>query len=173
VVFTTVTDAAGGCAFPGLPASDFDATVVEGTLPAGLGQTADPDTELDGRTGLTLTDGETSTERDFGYVGTTSLSGVVFRVNDNDGTRDAGEAGIADTDVVARWAGPDGLIGTNDEVRYRTSTDASGSYEFTDLPAGPVMVSVVSSTLPSGPGGFLLAGLSRRKDDRAEAPGPN
>jgi hypothetical protein len=174
VVSVSVTDSNGRYTFAGLPAGEYRATVDYGTLPPGLAQTYDPDAVLDGTTVLALSDGESHNDVDFGYTGTASLSGMVFRDTDNDGIRDAGESGIGGVGITATWAGPDAVFGTPDDVKYRANADAAGAYGFAGLPAGNVRVAVVTGTIPVGltstTGGnstrvTIPAGGSMRVDD--------
>src|SRR4029079_11379287 len=57
---------------------------------------------------------------------------------------------ISGVTVTLVWAGPDGVLGTADDVTYTTSTDASGHYDFPNLPAGSYTITVDPATLPPG-----------------------
>jgi protocatechuate 3,4-dioxygenase beta subunit len=59
-----------------------------------------------------------------------SISGFVYEDCDNDGVRDAGEKGIAGVEILLSGAAPAG----GGVFAAKTTTDATGKYEFTDLP---------------------------------------
>jgi hypothetical protein len=114
---------------------------------------------------------------DFGYVGAGSLGDTVwFDVNAN-GVQDAGEPGIPGVTVALTWFGPDGLPGTPDDVTLTTTTDASGSYSFTNLPIGSYSVAL-GGGLPAGtrptfdldgtPDNRTVAGLTIGAPDRVD-----
>ena len=45
--------------------------------------------------------------------------------------------------VQLTWLGPDGILGTTDDVVYTDTTDANGAYQFTNLPMGNFEVMVL------------------------------
>jgi len=154
---TTETDSDGYYAFGGLSTANVSYAVVvdasDTDFPTGLSNTYDPDGTLDGRAGTTLTAGSPKDlTRDFGYryAGDYNISGTVFfdAGSTGDGTSDIYDSGT-DTPyanvTVYLWNSSGQLVGT-------TTTDASGYYEFTDLPNGTYVV----STDPKSP---QLAGL--------------
>ena len=55
---------------------------------------------------------------------------------DADGVQDPGEPELDGVLLNAVWAGPDGILGTADDVALSDSTIAGNSYLFTGLPAG-------------------------------------
>ena len=48
------------------------------------------------------------------------------------------------------WAGPDGDLGTGDDVTFTDATDVTGRYMVATLPAGDYRVSIDPATLPAG-----------------------
>jgi fimbrial isopeptide formation D2 family protein/uncharacterized repeat protein (TIGR01451 family) len=147
-ILTTVTDADGGYLFDGLPAGSFEVTVDESTIPGGLAAGFDLDGGEDGSTLVTLADGEDRTDVDFGYTGTGTIGDTVWLDLDGDGRIDRGEPGIPGATVTLTWAGPDGDLGTADDITFTDTTDLNGKYLFEQLPAGPYQVEV--SGLPPG-----------------------
>jgi peptidyl-prolyl cis-trans isomerase A (cyclophilin A) len=70
-------------------------------------------------------------------TGTNSVAGFVYADNDADGTRDAGEAGLADVTVTLLGQDPEG------HPLFRTTTsDATGAYKFEQLPEATYTVNV-------------------------------
>ena len=67
--------------------------------------------------------------------GNSSISGSVYSDRDNDGKKDAGEAGIANVKVVLT-----GTSSIGQKVKIALYTDASGNYKFTGLKAGTYKV---------------------------------
>jgi hypothetical protein len=80
------------------------------------------------------------------------ICGLVFCDRDNDGRRDRCEPGIWGIDVTLTCAGPDGVIGTGDDVVRTEKTGKCGLYCFTDVPPGLCVVSIDEADLPSGKG---------------------
>lgn len=78
------------------------------------------------------------------------LGDRVWLDENSDGIQDAGEAGIANVQVTATWYGPDGLLGTADDLSYSTWTDSNGEYSFVNLPGGNYLVEVDVDTLADG-----------------------
>lgn len=73
----------------------------------------------------------------------------VFDDGDRDGTRDTGEAGVADAPVVVLGAGPDGQLGTSDDVEVAAGqSDTQGAADLT-APEGPHRVVIDLSAMPS------------------------
>jgi fimbrial isopeptide formation D2 family protein/uncharacterized repeat protein (TIGR01451 family) len=89
---------------------------------------------------IPLAAGQQGTAYNFGELppAGTFLAGVVYYDADRDGTRDAGEPGIAVVTVSLTAAGPDGAFGTGDDTTVTTTTDTNGNYLFTGLTAGTV-----------------------------------
>lgn len=142
VIATTMTDANGNYTFPGLPPGNYRVEVDESTLPPGSVSTT-PDTDV------SLDAGE-SADVDIGFTLRASLGDFVWLDLDNDGVQDPGENGIPGVTLTLREAGPDGVLGTADDLIRTTVTDADGMYLFGDLPAGSYRVDVEDATLPAG-----------------------
>ncbi len=138
VIYNTLTDAAGGYQFTGLPAGDFAVSVNPATLPGNLTSTFD----LDGigtpnTTAVSLIPGETRDDADFGYRGDASVGDTVWYDLDADGVVDLDEPGIDGVTVTLLFGGLDGNLATaGDNITYTTTTDASGTYLFEGLPVG-------------------------------------
>ncbi len=144
VTRTTTTDAGGNYLFDQLMAGDY--TITLSNLPGGLAQTADPDGTMDNAAHLTLADGETNLDQDFGYTGTGAIGDTVWNDADGNGSQDPGEQGLAGVTVTLTGdLNNDGIIDT-----LTTVTDGSGNYHFERLPEGPYTVSVDTTTLPPG-----------------------
>ncbi len=77
---------------------------------------------------------------DFGFIGYTVGNTVWWDANNN-GTKDAGEAGIGGVNMA--------LLNSDGSLRATTTTDANGKYYFSGLPAGNYQVAITSS-LTSG-----------------------
>ena len=157
VLPAVTTGANGEYSFTDLPDGTWSITVGSG-LPDGLGTaTFDADDATSSPDGVSIvTDlGVGSAEpavdldQDFGYTGTGRLGDTIWLDLDGGGSVDAGEPGIPGAIVTLTWAGPDGDLGTADDVVYATqTTDADGGYEFENLPAGAFRVDVAN--LPPG-----------------------
>jgi protocatechuate 3,4-dioxygenase beta subunit len=144
---TVTTAADGSYRFAGLPAGSYTVTVDQASvraIDAALGLTSDPDglgAAADGSFAVTLALGTDITSRDFGFA-SSSLAGVVFGDDDNDGAVDAGESGISGVTVT--------LTGTDDlgaTVSRTATTDSSGAYTMSGLRPGSYQLTV---TPPAG-----------------------
>ncbi len=150
--FTTTTDANGGYLFSGLPLGNYRVTVDAADLPAGFTPTFD----LDGTATPHVTLAELTVvapdrlDADFGYAGTGSIGDYVWFDRNNDGVQDAGEPGLPNITLTLIWAGPDGLLGSADDITITTITDANGGYLFDNLPTGDFQVTVNTLGLPTG-----------------------
>jgi uncharacterized repeat protein (TIGR01451 family)/fimbrial isopeptide formation D2 family protein len=146
VLLTTTTTVTGFYAFDDLRPGTY--TVIE-TQPTGYldgrdtAGTLGGDTTLNDRiASITLPPGAASLNNNFGELRPASLSGRVYRDDDNNGSLDTGEPGISGVTIT--------LTGTDDlgnPVTLTTTTDASGVYTFTNLRPGTY---TVSETQPSG-----------------------
>jgi fimbrial isopeptide formation D2 family protein/uncharacterized repeat protein (TIGR01451 family) len=65
-----------------------------------------------------------------------SLGNFVWHDLNGNGIQEAGEPGVPGVAVQAVWAGPDGVVGTGDDVTLNTVTDGGGIYFFNALPPG-------------------------------------
>ncbi len=130
---TTTTDANGNYLFDNLPPSNGTGYTVAITPPAGVSPTADTfpgDTTENGTTpNVVLAPGADILTVDFGLRGSAQVGDTVWRDDDADGVQDAGEPGIPGVTVT--------LTGTDSSgapISFTTTTDANGSYLFTNLP---------------------------------------
>ena len=136
---TTVTAADGSYRFTGVAAGSY--TVVVTTPPTGT-QTGDPDqpgvacTTCNNQGTATVPASGGDPDLDFGYRNTTlaDVSGTVFNDIDGDGIQEAGEGGLAGVTVELRNAAGVAVA--------TVTTDASGNYAFSDVPAGNYTVVV-------------------------------
>jgi gliding motility-associated-like protein/uncharacterized repeat protein (TIGR01451 family) len=106
-----------------------------------------------------ITDGDnnphTNLTLDFGFympqvLPTLSLGNSVWNDANNNGIKDAGEAGIANVVVQLFRSGLDGVIGTADDITMtRDTTDAAGTYRFDGLSASDYYVKLISG-IPTG-----------------------
>ena len=155
-----LTDENGNYLFTGLAPGDYS---VRFTAPDGTEFTLadqgddglDSDVPAGATTGTTtettLASGETDRTWDAGLVGTGSLGDFVWEDLDGDGVQDDGEPGIPGAIVTLTWGGPDGEIGTDDDVVLGTdTTDGDGLYGFDSLPPGEYQVDVAPPA-----GGFV------------------
>ena len=150
---TTATNPTGGYIFAGVPAGTY--TVTE-TTPAGLtdgraaagtsGGVASPGRVVT----IPLNSNTAATGYNFAEVPPSTLSGYVYVDANDNGVKDAGDAGIAG--VAVRLAGIDDL---GNPVSAATTTDAGGAYSFGILRPGTY---VVTETQPAG----YLDGLDSR-----------
>ena len=127
-IATTVTNPDGTYTFTNVPPGDYTVKVDPTTVPAGMGQTFDPDGTLDHSTPISVTPGQTVDNINFGYVPGASVGDFVWNDTNRDGVQDSGEAGISGVTVK--------LYNSNDELVGTTTTDANGAYSFTDLIPG-------------------------------------
>jgi uncharacterized repeat protein (TIGR01451 family) len=139
--FVIFTDSNGNYQFDAIPVgANVRITVDNGTLPStAFVQTGDPDGGADPISNVwTITDIQTHTNNlNFGYIEQLgSIAGTVVVGNGN-GLAETGEPAVAGVTVNLRAAGPDGILGTPDDVLSTTTTNASGAYSFTGLLPGP------------------------------------
>ncbi len=149
-----VTDGAGRWTATGLPAGRYSLTLDPASYPAGTSPVSDPDgdrgDQADGAASTSLDPAETDLGLDFGLRGGGSVGNLVWLDRDADGTVDADEPPLAGVGVDVVWAGPDGVLGTSDDVAYRAVTDASGRWQVSGLPAGPYSATLDRATFPAG-----------------------
>lgn len=141
VVATTTTNAAGNYLFTGMPAGVYcvmvtvtidiigDAPQTGGTNPHGP---------------ITLDAGETYLDADFGYQRQcVTIGDFIFYDANRNGVYDGGpsERGFSGITLSLLAPGPDGTLGTADDVTVATATtNATGAYLFTGLAPGSYWV---------------------------------
>ncbi len=158
---TTTTDANGNYKFTSLTAGTAYTLVVKtATLPAGStwSETAESDASINNSISVTLTAGQISGSHNFGWVaaGTASLGDKLYHDLDGDGTQDANEEGIPNV-LINLYADRNGngvYDSGTDAFVDSASTNASGTYLFSNLPAGDYVV-VVDETDNDMPAFFL------------------
>ena len=154
VIQTTTTLANGTYLFTGLTAGSYGVSEVQPALysqgtdtPGSVGGSV---TAVDVIAGANLPAGVAAVSYNFGEVPPSTLSGYVYIDANDNGVKDAGDAGIAG--VAVRLAGIDDL---GNPVSAVTTTDAGGAYSFGILRPGTY---VVTETQPAG----YLDGLDSR-----------
>jgi hypothetical protein len=161
------TDARGNYTFSGLiPGTTYRVGVA---VPPGMSQSGDPD--VAGNCGgscdnqantFTVTAGDVAGPKNFGYFGGLDIGDTIYTDWDGDGHQgdgnpangDEGEEGISGVVVyLYRDLDGDGIVDAGVDTLLGTdTTDASGFYEFTDLPGNGnhYLVVVGSASLPAG-----------------------
>lgn len=141
---TTLTDASGDYTFPGMPNGSYVITVDSTNLPStAYIQTFETDGSLDNAIPVTVNNAPV-VDKDFGYHDYPgSISGFVCLGGGN-GFCSANEPPLAGVTVILVSAGPDGLLGTPDDIQTPTTTAQDGSYSFTNLPLGSYLVNEVN-----------------------------
>ncbi len=161
---TTTTDANGYYLFnytiPGTYYVDIDTA----TLPGGAAPwtaspgTTDPSSPFNQSVYL---------DADFGYGASPStavIGDLVWSDANNNGVRDPGEPGISGVTLNLIGPGPDGLLGTGDDVVVATTTtNDSGNYYFTGVTPGEYRVDVTDT-------GGRLAGYTITAGSRDPTP---
>lgn len=145
------TDANGNYEFTGLGIGEYIVAVtdsndvVDGALTTTiLGEPADVSITSAGQSINTI---------DFGYDEPDGRIGdTVFSDDDQDGVQGGGESGIANITMALYLDGNNNdRLDPSDQLLGTTTTDSSGNYEFTGLPAGEYLVVVTdTSNLLSG-----------------------
>ncbi len=161
---STTTDANGKYNFSGVQAGSYTVTVNQASLPAGLAanRTYDYDGVGSAHTAaVNLAPGQEMAQADFGYnwapptdtdntTGTGMIGDRVW-IDDGDGVQEPGEPGMGGVSVQLLTAGPDGVLGTADDVvASSTTTAADGSYAFDDLAAGAYAIRINGGAAPAG-----------------------
>ncbi len=147
---TDTTDASGNYLFENLPGGTYVVSVDTSDIPDGYVLTADPDSNPDSTSTVNLPAGGTNLDQDFGYhntgASTGSIGDTIYFDENNNGTQDGSDVGLPG--VTVSLSGDIDGDGTTETVT--TTTDASGTYSFDNLPAGDYTITVDQSTLPGG-----------------------
>jgi fimbrial isopeptide formation D2 family protein/uncharacterized repeat protein (TIGR01451 family) len=154
IVYTTVTDAQGKYLVDNLPLGNYTVTAVP---PVALTETFDADGIGTASTSaVSLTPGAPQNlAQDFSYTGSGSIGDLVWDdLNANGSSQppavDPGEQGIGGVSLIPTWAGPDGVLGTPDDIVLPTVTTQGGAYLIPNLPAGSYTVAIDPATVPVG-----------------------
>jgi uncharacterized delta-60 repeat protein len=132
---TATTNSAGAYSFDKLPAGTYR---VREVLNAGWRRTAPSSGYFD----ITLGNGASSTNKNFGNTQKVLISGSVFNDLDGDRIKDSAEAKLSGWRVFID-ADSDGVF---DSSEKSVLTDASGNFAFKDLAAGTYKVRVVTQS---------------------------
>jgi hypothetical protein len=132
LVGTQTTSAGGHYLFQNLAANDYFVDVVDATVPAGYQTT----TYNDPTPIISLGEGQSYLEADFGYVIGAVIGDFVWEDLNKNGVQDAGEPGLSGV-TVNLYDGSGNLIGS-------TTTDRNGYYSFPNRPAGNYQVGFVA-----------------------------
>jgi hypothetical protein len=145
-VNVTVSITPGAALGPHWNTATVAATSPAGTTVADISQDGtEPDPDGNGNP----TDNNEPTPVSFPALG--AVTGIVWQDIDANGDRSEAEAGFEGVAVALVDPGPDGLLGTGDDVVMATTeTDDTGSYAFLDVNAGNYTVVVDTATLPPG-----------------------
>jgi len=153
MVLATVTGANGHYLVDGLPSGAYAVQVGTG-VPAGYRASVDETGAADGSSsvaGLGASGPEAHLSADFGYTGTGAIGGTVWLERVVDGTLDKPiEAGLPGITITVTWGGPDGVLGTPDDVVILTVTGPGGTWAVEHMPPGPFTAVVDRTTIPAG-----------------------
>ena len=176
---TRTTDVSGDYRFDGLPPGDYFAEFDLATLPTGYLATlrdGGGDDELDsdadrvtGRTAPTglVPSGGSNLRLDLGIILPVAIGDRVWEDRNADGIQDAGETGIADVGVTLWKVGPDGLVGTADDVEVSSMiTSPTGDYLFVGQDPGNYYVEFELATLPAR---YVATFVDRGSDDAVDS----
>ncbi len=172
-IASTRSDANGRYQFANQPAGHYYAQVNTGSLPAGITTTAAGITNPHGAF-TALASGYLQADFGFTQASGAGIGDTIWSDADNDSVLDAGEPGLGGVALaLVSDPGPDGLFGSSDDgVIATTTSDASGHYNFTNLPAGDyrVVANVGADGIP-GSGDEGLAGYT--VSSGPQSPGAN
>lgn len=159
-IATVETDANGEYLFDNLPAGDYlvDVAEADSDLPANHvvsskynhdGDLTTPDINNDPM-GVSLSAGENFLDADFGFAPGGMIGDFVWQDDNGDGIWDRNEPGIDGVELTLWYdSNGDGTLNAS----TTTTTDPSGYYAFTNLPAGNYRVEVTSALT-----GYTLTG---------------
>ena len=176
---TRTTDASGDYRFDGLPPGSYVAVFDLATLPTGyratlrdgggddaLDSDANRTTGTTAPTGLVASGGSNLT-LDLGIVLPVAIGDRVWEDRDADGIQDTAETGIAGVGVTLWNVGPDGLVGTSDDVEVSsTVTSPTGDYLFDGQDPGNYYVEFDLATLPAR---YVATFVDRGADDALDS----
>jgi protocatechuate 3,4-dioxygenase beta subunit len=131
---------------------------------AGSDGAADSDVGANGQSDqVTLSAGQTNSDIDAGFYKGATLGDRVWLDSNHNGVQDSGESGVSGVKVML-------LDASGNPTGATATTDASGSYSFTNLKPGTYSVQFDTASLPSG---YVLtsadAGGSDARDSDANA----
>ena len=152
LLLTTTTNASGAYNFASVPPGSWDVKVKASTLPAGyvFSYDADGATTGNGAVGITVAAGETSKPNiDFGYKGSASISGSIFKDLDGNGT-------FGGSDIKVGAGLKVTLSGGSGFVSRDVYTDALGNYTISNLSIYPDYKITVDNTNTTLLGGYTV-----------------
>lgn len=187
VLATQQTDSEGRYLFDKLMAGTYVVAVDETTLPAGLAQTTNPTlpgADFGNQTNpytVILGVSDENLTADFGYVwnpdgvddgtGQGTIGDTIWLDGDGDGRQDPTEPGIPGVALTLLSPGNDGIFGTvDDQVVATTTTDETGSYQFT---VDPGVYQVVVDDINFDPGQPLESATQTGDPDEIGQPATN
>ena len=154
LIICTQTGSGGEYSFPGVVNGTYVVKVDPKSIDPAYVQTGDPDqpgvpcTVCDNQT-IAVVSGANDSGNNFGYQKVEgSISGSVC-LGDGNGLCDGGDTPIVSEIVITlTFAGPDGILGTGDDV-VTTQTTSGGTYDFTGL--APGLYQITSDQTPLDP----------------------
>ena len=159
---TTTTTGDGHYLFTNLPSGAYVVTVqTSGTVLNGLTNHVDPDGGNNSTSSLTLAPGENNLLQDFGYLPAQqsplgAIGDFVWQDTNGNGIQENGEPGLPNIAVT--------LFDSNNNVVKTITTDATGHYLFSNLPAGNY---TVGFALPSA--GFFFSPPNQGNNDAVDS----
>jgi len=152
---TTTTDANGDYSFGDLNTATAYTLSITALYPGDTTwvETFESDGSENNAITITLSAGEISGSHDFAFqhTGSSTIGDLIYADWDGDGVHDgAGEEGIPGVTVnLYEYIDGDGVLDISVDP-FITSTSGTGSYLFSNLPAGDFFVVVDETTLPTG-----------------------
>jgi protocatechuate 3,4-dioxygenase beta subunit len=108
----------------------------------------------------TLANGDNNPTVDAGLYLPTAIGDTVWYDTNGNGTQEANESGLGGVVLVLDSAGPDGTLGTGDDVTgvATATTNAAGVYSFPNLTPGTYRVRVQDASVPFSPLAYTTTG---------------